>query len=319
MRADALRIHQVTLPVPFPLRTANVYLASVGGGTILVDTGFFAPDPWERLRSEVASFAAAHGPLRAVILTHHHPDHVGMAGRLQERYGVPVLASAGEAALVSRVWGRTAGGCRAGFYRMHGVPASLLDRFTREHAMLCAALEPLPRVSPVALGRPLALWGLEVTPVVTPGHSPAHLCLWHAPSRTLLAGDHLLPHITPNIGRDPYSGSDPLHDFLVSLDAAERLGARRAYPGHGSPIDEVAVRIAELRAHHSARLRAIHGLLGDGPLPAYQIAVRLFGSDLSAQEMRFAVVETLAHLERLRSRGDAAVARRSRLLVYFAR
>ncbi len=316
MHATALTIRPIALPVPFPLKTANVYLAGVGGTTILVDTGFYTPDAWECLQNEVASFTAVYGPLRTIILTHHHPDHVGMAGRLQERHRVPVLTSPGEARLVSQVWDRSAGRRGAEFFQTHGVPGPVIDTVTREHDTLCSALAPLPRVDPITVGVPLVLGGLEFAPVITPGHSPAHLCLWHSRSGTLLAGDHLLPHITPNIGWDPYSAPDPLHDFLAALAVVERLSARTAYPGHGLPIGAVDARIVELRAHHAERLRTIRALLDGGPLTGYEIAGRLFGTDLSPQETRFAVVEALAHLEYLRRRGEIAAGRRHRHVVY---
>ena len=316
MRVAGLTIRRITLPVPFPLKTANVYLVGTPGGTILVDTAFYTPDAWERLRSEVITFTADCGPLRTIVLTHHHPDHVGMAGRLQERYEVPVLASPEEATLIAQVWGPCADRHDTEFYQMHGMPAIILDSITREHDGLLSALAPLPRVDAIIAGRPLALGGLEFAPVITPGHSPAHLCLWHAASGILLVGDHLLPHITPNIGWDPYSGPDPLDDFLVALGDVERLPVQKAYPGHGLPIDDVSGRITELRVHHAERLHATRALLDGDALTGYQVAERLFGSDLSPQEVRFAVVETLAHLEYLRRRGDIATERRGRHVVY---
>jgi len=316
MRTAGLTIRRISLPVPFPLKTANVYLLGAPGGTILVDTAFYTRDAWERLRSAVTAFTADRGPLRAIVLTHHHPDHIGMAGRLQERYGVPVLASPGEAKLIAQVWAPSTDRQHAGFYRLHGMPAIILDSVTREHAGLLSALAPLPRVDAITAGRPLAVGGLEFAPLITPGHSPAHLCLWHAPSGILLVGDHLLPRITPNIGWHPYSGPDPLDDFLVALGAVERLPVRKAYPGHGAPIGDVRARITELRVHHAERLRATRALLDGDALTGYQVAERLFGSDLSPQQVRFAVVETLAHLEYLRRRGDVATERRHRHVVY---
>jgi len=319
MPTAGLTVRRVTVPVPFPIKTANVYLVGTPGGTVLVDTAFYTPDAWEFLRSEVATFTAARGPLRTIVLTHHHPDHVGMAGRLQERYGVPVLASPGEAKLIAQVWDPRADRHHTRFYQLHGMPATILDTITRERAGLLSALAPLPRVDAITAGRPLALGGLEFAPLITPGHSPAHLCLWHAPSGILLVGDHLLPRITPNIGWDPYSGPDPLDDFLVALGDVESLPVRKAYPGHGSPIGNVSARITELRVHHAERLRATRALLDGNALTGYQVAERLFGSDLSPQEVRFAVVETLAHLEYLRRRGDVATERRHRHVVYRTR
>ncbi|HLW58621.1 MAG TPA: MBL fold metallo-hydrolase [bacterium] len=319
MSASDLIIHQVTLPVPFPLKTANVYLVGTGAGTILIDTAFYSPDAWAALRGEVAVFTAVHGQLGAIVLTHHHPDHIGMAGRLQEHYGVPVLASPGEAELVGRVWGPDADGGGTEFYKAHGMPAAALRSITRELDDLLAALAPLPLVDWIPTNCLLALAGAEFVPVLTPGHSPAHLCLFHPPSATLFVGDHLLPRITPNIGWYPYSGPDPLRDFLSALDAIEHLPVREAYPGHGAPILDIRARIAGLRAHHAERLRAVRALLDGTALTGYQVAEGLFGAGLPPQQARLAVVEMLAHLEHLRQRGDVAITWRHARAAYRAR
>lgn len=312
----SLRVQQVTLPVPFPLRTANVYLVATPEGTVLIDTAFYTPAAWGGLVRAVTAFTETWGPLCAIVLTHHHPDHIGMAGRLQQRYGVPVLASPGEAALIPQVWGPGADGGGTAFYRDHGMPAAVLDDITKEIDDLLAVLAPLPRVDGVIPRRPLVLGGLAFTPVVTPGHSPAHLCLYHAPSGVLLVGDQLLPRITPNIGWYPYTSPDPLRDFLRSLGVIEQLPVRQALPGHGPAMWNTGARIAELRAHHAARLTATRALLDGNTLTGHQVALGLFGTDLSSQEVRLAMVEAIAHLEHLRHQGEVVLDRRGPQAVY---
>lgn len=302
--AAGLHVHQVTLPVPFPVRTANVYLIGAPEGTVLVDTGFYTPEAWERLARAVAEFTDAAGPLRAIVLTHHHPDHVGMAGRLQRHHGVPVLASAGEARLTAEVWDPRFPASDTEFYREHGMPAPVLESIMDEHRYLFATLPPLPEVERIPVDRPLTLAGLRFAPVITPGHSPAHLCLFHEASGILVVGDHLLPRITPNIGWYPYTPPDPLRDFLHSLRVIEQLPVRQAFPGHGPAMRNVRARIAELRTHHAARLAVTRALLDGNTLTGYQAALGIFGAGLPPQEARLAMVEAIAHLEHLRHQGE---------------
>ena len=309
-----LPVRRVQLPVPFPLRTVNVYLTAGPHGTVLIDTGCYSPEASAMLDREIAAFAARRGPLRAIVVTHHHPDHVGMAGRLQQRFGVPVVTSPGEAALFPVVWAPAGQREEIAFYRDHGTPLGVLAAIRREYREILAVVRPLPDVLPAG-PRALRLAGLTFRPVITPGHSPAHLCLYHAASKTLFAGDAVLRGITPNVGWYPYVGPDPLADFLASFASIEALPVRRALTGHRDPIRGVAARLAELRAHHAARLAAVRTILDGGARTGYEVAVALFGR-LTPQQLRLGLVEALAHLEYLRRRGRAAARRRSRGVVY---
>lgn len=310
----SLAVRRLVLPVPFPLRTVNVYLVAGPGGTLLVDTGYYSRETWTLLTGEIARFAARRGPLRAIVVTHHHPDHVGMAGRLQQRFGVPVVMAAGEAALLPRVWAVSGQQEELTFYREHGTPSGALAAIRREYRDILADVLPLPDVSPAGSGA-LRLAGLTFRPLVTPGHSPAHLCLYHGPSRTLFVGDELLPGITPNIGWYPYVGPDPLSDFLESFRSIEALRVRRALPGHRGAIRDVTARIAELRVHHAQRLAAVRTILDGSARTGYEVASALFGR-LTPQQMRLGLVEALAHLEYLRRRGRVTAERRRRGVVY---
>ena len=130
-----------------------------------------------------------------------------------------------------------------------------------------------------------------------PGHADGHLGFVR--DGVLIAGDHLLQRISPAVGLYPESRPDPLGDYLASLERTIELAPRIVYPGHGEPIPDAAVRARELIEHHRRRLDETAEALGDEPRSAYEISLDVFGADLGPTQRRFAVAETLSHLERL--------------------
>jgi glyoxylase-like metal-dependent hydrolase (beta-lactamase superfamily II) len=122
----------------------------------------------------------------------------------------------------------------------------------------------------------------------------------------LIAGDTILARISPIVGVYPNSRPDPLGDYLETLARIEELAPRVAYAGHGATIDDPAARANELREHHRERIDFTEAALGSDPVNAWQVSFELFPADLSGGERRFAVAETLAHLERLVVEGRAA-------------
>src|SRR5262249_6283880 len=121
----------------------------------------------------------------------------------------------------------------------------------------------------------------------------------------LVGADHLLGRTPPTVGLWPASRPDPLGDYLGALDRTIELEPRIALPGHGDPIEDPAGRARELKEHHRLRLEEAAGALGAEPQSGYELSFALFGSELSAAGRRFAVAETLSHLERLVHEGVA--------------
>ena len=118
--------------------------------------------------------------------------------------------------------------------------------------------------------------------------------------------DHLLAKISPAVGLYPESRPDPLGDYLASLERTLELAPRIVYPGHGDPIRNPAERAAELIAYHHRRLDETAAALSSEPRTAYDVSLAVFGAELGPTQRRFAVAETLSHLERLVREGRAA-------------
>jgi glyoxylase-like metal-dependent hydrolase (beta-lactamase superfamily II) len=134
--------------------------------------------------------------------------------------------------------------------------------------------------------------------VAAPGHADGQLCLLK--DGVLVAADHLLARITPTVGLWPASRPDPLADFLAALDRTIELDPRVALPGHGDVIDDPARRARELQEHHRVRLdETVAALDGERGQTGYELSLALFGDDLKPASRRFAIAETLSHVERL--------------------
>ncbi len=155
-------------------------------------------------------------------------------------------------------------------------------------------LESLKRT--IELAPEIALPG-HGDPIAAPGHADGQLCLLK--ERVLVSADHLLGRISPTVGLWPASRPDPLGDFLESLERTIELEPELALPGHGDPIADPVGRARELIEHHRERLAFAEAALTETPRSAYEVSFDLFGAELKAASRRFAVAETLSHLERL--------------------
>jgi glyoxylase-like metal-dependent hydrolase (beta-lactamase superfamily II) len=278
-------IRRLTLPLPTGPKHVHCYLVD---GT-LFDTGLGLGEvPWESAGIE------------RIAITHFHPDHVGGAAAAANATGAPVFQGGLDYAQCERVWGSRDWPERmAAWFTRHGVPAHVADDLIEQgHAFapfIRYALDP----ELLYEGSTLAGWNV----VELPGHADGHLGFLR--DGVLIAGDHLLDRISPAVGLYPDSRPDPLGDYLASLERTIELAPEIVYPGHGEPISNAAERARELIAHHRERLDDTAGALKNKGRTAYEISLDVFGPELGPTQRRFAVAETLSHLERLVREGRA--------------
>jgi glyoxylase-like metal-dependent hydrolase (beta-lactamase superfamily II) len=185
------------------------------------------------------------------------------------------------------------------WFRLHGAP----DDVTAELVGQSSVYRPFIRyqLDPILVEAGEQVDGWEL--VAAPGHADGQLCLLR--EGVLIAADHLLGRITPTVGLWPASRADPLGDYLAALDRTIELDPEIALPGHGEPIEDPAGRARELKEHHRARLEETVAALTADPQTGYELSFALFGRDLPPAGRRFAVAETLSHLERLVREGAA--------------
>lgn len=300
----------VRLPLPMRVEPVNCYVAiDPDGVASILDTGI-AAGARELWQMALAQLGIEPEQVRRIIVSHFHPDHIGGAAPLATLTDAPVAVSEVTARQAPLVWDDPH---REGAFERinqmlvaHGFPSEMLVELRGEVAVagvgvrLPARFERLP-----ADGAVIDFGGEAWEVLATPGHADGHICLYNRARRELLGGDHLLERISPAVGRFPDHHPDPLGMYLDSLARVATLDIDVVYPGHGAPFRSSRARCDWLLQHHEQRVDACLAALTQGPAPAREIALAVFGAKHDAANQRFALTETIAHLDYARRRGRA--------------
>jgi len=291
----------------------NTYLVEGKHGWLLIDTGWYAPSSQHALEAALSSLNITYQDLNTIVITHCHPDHFGLAGRIKHLSPhTRILMHRWEADLIESRYIKFAEPQEnmSALLKNHGVPDSLLE------ALGSASMPVLEFVTITLPDQALyggeiirtGVYDLEI--IWTPGHSPGHICLYEPQNRFLFAGDHVLPTITPNVSYHILSGDNPLGDYIHALGKLINLPVTQVHPGHQYSFTGLRDRINAILEHHRKREDEILKAVSRELKSAYEIASRLGWNlrDLTWEqfpplEKRFAVTETIAHLERMRWEG----------------
>lgn len=294
----APNVHQIQVPVPFPLKFVNCYLAPGDDGWHMLDTGMAYAPALITWNEAFAGLGIGVRDIRRIYISHMHADHIGLAHRFQAASGAEVYLLDREWAMLYQWWNPDwLPPAIANLFRSHGMPEAAVAPVLAALLEVMEALGSCPdEVKLLQDGDMVPFGPLSCRVIWTPGHSDGHASLLNESGGVLLAGDHVLPRITPNISLWPGGRPNPLADYLHALRQVMDLPVRLVLPGHGPAFGDLRGRVSELQQHHGQRLQQMRRAVGQGST-AYQVTRSVFRSDLTAHELRFAMSETLAHLE----------------------
>ena len=298
----------ITLPLPFRAPpSVNAYVIEGGEGLTLIDCGTDWEEGFEALTTGLAALGLDPAGIHTLVVSHLHPDHVGMAPRLARRWGVKTVMHSTAAGLIDR-YNDTPGYVRRTreMADRHGVPAAQHAAFV-DVGVRPDWMPPIDRPDQVVDdGDRIPIGGDRAFEVLhTPGHEPAHICLRDSRTGILFSGDHILPRITPFVGYDELL-EDALGDFLKSLARIEQLAVGLTYPAHGALVEHGSARAEQLLAHHQRRLADMIEVIDPAGASAWEVMEKVFRPNLGPGEQRLALRETIAHLEHLRLQGKLA-------------
>lgn len=301
-----------SIPVPIPnnpLRYVLVYAFETDRGPYLVDAGWNTDDAYQTLVAGLAEAGFAIEDVQGVMVTHIHPDHYGLAGRIRDASGAWVALHPADADLIEDRYVDPDDLIEkmATMLRRDGAPADEIASLKQASMPIRALVwEAKPDVL-IEDGETPEVPGWDLTAIWTPGHSPGHLCFYEPSNRLMLSGDHVLPRITPNISFHPQAGPNPLGDFLRSLDRVATYDTDEVLPAHEHRFRDLPARVEALRAHHQARFDEVFAAIRDGVDTTWGIASRMTWNrpweQIQGFMRRAAVGETLAHLYYLREAG----------------
>jgi len=293
------------MPLPFRLNHINLYLLEDPHGWTLVDCGLNTPETMSLWEGVLATFFDGK-PLLRILVTHLHPDHVGLARWLSEKTGAPVFMTPLEWQLAQELFALPLADPERmeKHYRRLGLEDERLKKTIQQAGGYRRLVQALPQaVNYLYEHEVLDIGGRHWRILLGRGHSPACACLWEESEELLIVGDHVLPSITPNINLQTIGPGNPLDDFLSSLGTFRNLPCRLALPAHGAPLERFRERIDEILGHHQVRLERLQATCAQ-PQTAAECLPVLFGGAVPDQQYHFAIGESAAHLVYLSERGS---------------
>lgn len=304
-----------SIPVPLPLpnlRYVLVYAFELPDGIGLVDAGWDSDDAWAALAAGLRTAGASVDDVRGVLVTHVHPDHHGLAGRLRDTSGAWVGLHPAEAETLPARFGElqaTLEGARAELRRL-GAPEAEVQRTSVTEGQLRYLFRLAEPDRVVLDGERVPFKGWDLHAVHTPGHTPGHLCFHEREQGLLFSGDHVLPRISPNISANGSAPGDPLGEFLGTFDMLRSLDVGEVLPAHEFRFAGLHARLDDLEKHHDERLGELLAVLDQVPgTSPWEIAPLLTWSrpwpEITRMMRRAAVGETLSHLCHLEATGRA--------------
>ena len=300
---------RVTKGLPYVLP----YMIKSGGDTILVDCGWNTDSAYAALEEGMKEHGSHPTEIQKLVVTHVHPDHYGMAGRLKQLSSCEIVLHEKDAEVITARYFAPKGLAdeMSKFMEHNGVPALSSPGMSQGSMGMLANVSPVPADTQVKGSETFKVGDFDFEIIWTPGHSPGHICLYEPNRKILLTGDHVLPTITPNVSIHTQTHGSPLGDYMRSLEILEDLDVEIVLPAHEFHITDLKKRLREIEHHHEVRLDEMVNCVDSGGSTAWEVAGRVKWAtgqlaDFEPWMQRAAVGETLAHMEYLFETGRVA-------------
>ena len=303
----AENLYRQVVPLPNnPLReiTADFIPSEQNLG---IDTGFNRPECEEALRSAFDQLGITQTDL---FITHLHSDHCGLIGKFAQENST-IYAGETDGELINFETGNLYWRMLDALFVKYGFPKADFGYNTDIHPGRKYCQDTRVNFTYVQEGDVLHYGGYHLRAVLTPGHTPGHMCLYDEEKKLLFCGDHILGTITPNITIE-LSAENPLRDYLDSLKKVEQLDVETLLTAHGTPVPNMYDRIHELYQHHNARLAEVLRILGNTWKTAYTVARDMTWEidcknwdEFPGPQKWFATGEAISHLQYLFFTGQA--------------
>jgi glyoxylase-like metal-dependent hydrolase (beta-lactamase superfamily II) len=288
----------------------NVYLIEGERENLLIDTGLDTPASYAVLTGELKKYGFDIKDINQIVITHVHPDHFGLAGKLKQLTGAKIAFSEIEAASLDSYYSDADSlTTKMGdFLRANGLPEEMSTTLGETEMPFREFVTPVLPDAKLKEGKKITIEPFEFKVLITPGHAAGHVCLYEQNRKLLFSGDHILLEITPHIGFSSQASFDPLGDYIKSLKNLSKLEVRLVFPGHGPTFSGLKQRIEDLLRHHEHRNKEVIDAVQDDLKTPYQIAQEITwfnssdkGAFLYMEDFnqRLAMMETVAHLRNL--------------------
>ena len=296
------------IPLPdSPLKYLNSYIIKASPKSLIVDTGLNRKACLDAMHKGLATLGIDLSQSN-IFITHLHADHFGLVSKLATDT-THILFSRPEKELMESWEGF---GAMVEYAARNGFPEDELESALDKHPGAKFGADWIPELKILDDGDRIDVGDYHFKCVTTPGHTLGHICLYEPDKKILLAGDHILIDITPNI-QCWSDTANHLKDYLASLDKIGQLDIDLVLPGHRRLIDNPKARIEELKIHHAHRLDEVRGILKKGPQSAFQTAAQMTWDidceswdQFPVAQKWFALGEAISHLRYLEEAGRIA-------------
>jgi len=297
-------IHILKMPMPFPLKENNCFLAETEQGWAVIDTGVNCEENREIFKAALAAIGITWRHISSIYLTHYHHDHIGLAGWLQDKCGATVYLPlpdiiafqtfvAGDSyidkvydACISADW-----------------PLAMVRELEHDLNNIKTLLEPLPDLNPLPIEQTIYLNGHKYTPIAIPGHTDGHYAFHCAENQVLFSGDNIVGHTLLHLTDWPHNKIDnPCDMHLSALNQLQQIRVKTVLPGHGQVFSKINERIDLINNHHNKRKALVYDNL-QKPMTAWELAKTFSKSHTYIHIRRLLLAETLAYLQSLLADG----------------